>query len=78
MEVARAQDGEARLELRTADPLNGPLLAVVTVPSTANRYSWTTVTAPLTGAVEGVHDLYLVLHGGLRLAAFTVGREVGA
>ncbi|GHH29409.1 glycoside hydrolase family 3 protein [Lentzea cavernae] len=46
-------------------------LAEIPVPATGDRYSWTTVTAALPAPLEGVHDLRVVLHGDVRLAAFT-------
>jgi beta-glucosidase len=42
------------------------LLGAVTVPCTGGRYEWTEVTAPLS-APFGAGDLYLVVHGPVRL-----------
>lgn len=73
-EVSRTAPGDAVLELRADDPRTGPLLARLTVRSTGGRYDWTTVSTPVTGALDGVHDLHLVLHGEQRVAEFTVSR----
>jgi beta-glucosidase len=70
-EVARAADGEARLEFRAADRL----LAEMEVPVTGGRYTWTTVTAGLPAAVEGSHDLLLTMHGAFRLTAIRFSSE---
>jgi beta-glucosidase len=66
--------GEAILEVR-ADEQE---LARIVVPVTGDLYTWTSVGAELTGmdapgAVDGVHDLTLVLHGDFRFAAFRFG-----
>jgi beta-glucosidase len=58
--------GEARLEFRLADRS----LAVVDVPVTGDRYTWTTATAEFPERLDGVHDLWLTLHGDFRLTAF--------
>jgi hypothetical protein len=42
------------------DTVDGPLIAQATIPVTGNWQTWTTVTAPVSGAV-GVRNLYLVL-----------------
>ncbi len=49
---------------------NDLLLADVTVPLTGDRYAWTTVSAELPAAAEGVHDLRVTLHGDVRLSTF--------
>ncbi len=74
-QIARGGPGEARLELRADDPHRGPLLAVLPAPAAEDRYAWTDAVAPLDPAVGGLRDLYAVLHGPLRLAAFTVRRD---
>ncbi|WP_158849675.1 glycoside hydrolase family 3 protein [Saccharothrix deserti] len=67
VEVARVGgSGEGRLEFRLADRP----LAVVDVPVTGDRYTWTTATAEFPERLDGVHDLWLTLHGDFRLAAF--------
>ncbi len=45
------------------DRVNGPLIATATVSPTGGWQTWTTVTAPVTGAA-GVHNLYMVMKGG--------------
>jgi beta-glucosidase len=62
-EVARTPEGTALLELHAG----GRLLAVMRVPSTGDRYNWTTVKADLAGPLDGVHELTVVLTGELRL-----------
>jgi len=44
------------------DSLTGPLIGTATLPVTGGWQIWTTVTAPISGAV-GVHSLFLVEHG---------------
>ncbi|MFD7732517.1 glycoside hydrolase family 3 C-terminal domain-containing protein [Kitasatospora phosalacinea] len=67
-EVALEGPDAAELEFS----VDGAVLAVLAVPSTGGRYARETVTAALSGAPEGVHDLRVVLRGPVRLAAFTV------
>ena len=69
--VARAEPGTARLELRLDDPVQGRRLGGVDVPSTGGRYAWTAVTAPVE-VPGGVHDLYVLLVGALRLDHLTL------
>lgn len=45
------------------DRAGGPLIAQATIPGTGGWQTWTTVSAPVSGAV-GVRNLYLVLKGG--------------
>ncbi|MGW5610929.1 glycoside hydrolase family 3 C-terminal domain-containing protein [Streptomyces sp. NPDC003753] len=67
-EVAREGDtaGEASVEVRAGERK----LARIAVPVTGDQYAWTTVTTELSGVETGLHDLTLVLHGRIRLAAF--------
>jgi len=66
--VSRTEPGTARLDLRTGDPHDGPLLGGVDVPSVGGRYVWAEVTADVVlGDRPAVHDLYLVLTGAQRL-----------
>jgi beta-glucosidase len=76
-EVSLADDCPARVELRADDPLTGPLLAAVPVPTTGDRYAWTVATAAVDPRIAGVRDLYAVLHGPLRLTAVTLERDRG-
>jgi beta-glucosidase len=70
--VSQTQPGPSQLELRT-DKADGPVLATVTVPSTGDRYAWVDVSTEI-AAVDGVHDLYLLLHGAFRLDTFRLQR----
>ena len=70
-DVSRVASGQARLEVwADAVGTEGTLLAVLPVPSTGDRYAWTTVGADLRFPPSGVHDVHLVLTGELRLASF--------
>jgi beta-glucosidase len=71
--VSRTEPGSARLEFR-ANTWDGPLLADVPVPSTGDRYAWTTVSTDLR-AEPGIADLYLVLRGAQRISEFRVTAE---
>jgi hypothetical protein len=44
------------------DGMSGPLVGTATIPVTGGWQTWTTVSAPISGA-SGVHDLYLVFKG---------------
>ncbi len=68
-----APDG-GRIEVWTAVPGSGAPLASVTVPGTGSRYAWTEVTVPVR-LPDGVLDLYLALHGAVRLDWFRLERE---
>lgn len=69
--VARAAAGPASIQVRLDDPVNGRLVGTVAVPSTGGVYTYTGVTAPLTGA-GGRHDVYLVFTGDLRISRFSL------
>ncbi|WP_339154301.1 glycoside hydrolase family 3 C-terminal domain-containing protein [Actinomadura luteofluorescens] len=60
------------IEVRLDRP-NGPLAGTLTVPSTADAYSYKEISAPLTGT-RGNHDVYLVLKGETRLSTFSMTR----
>lgn len=66
-EVARAGEGCAALQLHC----DGVRLVDLRVPSTGDRYAWTTVDADLPEHVEGVHELTVVLNGEQRLGTLT-------
>ncbi|GAB2961548.1 glycoside hydrolase family 3 C-terminal domain-containing protein [Saccharothrix stipae] len=67
VEVARAEgSGQARLAFHLADRS----LGVVDVPVTGDRYAWTTADTRFDERLDGVHDLWLTLHGDFRLASF--------
>ncbi|MFG2652490.1 glycoside hydrolase family 3 C-terminal domain-containing protein [Streptomyces sp. NPDC048436] len=67
VEVFRTAVGTALLELWSGERL----LAAFTVPSTGERYAWTTVTSRLAERVEGVHDLRVVLTREQRLSTLS-------
>ncbi|MFF2520697.1 PQQ-dependent sugar dehydrogenase [Streptomyces liangshanensis] len=46
------------------DSVTGPVLARVTVPNTGGWETYTEVSAPITGAVDGPRDIYVVFTGG--------------
>ncbi|GAA2397604.1 glycoside hydrolase family 3 C-terminal domain-containing protein [Streptomyces glaucosporus] len=68
--AAREEPGAAEVVLRLA---GGRVLASLTVPSTGDRYAYTTVRAALPDPPTGVHDLRVTLHGPLRLARLGFG-----
>ncbi|WP_123962515.1 glycoside hydrolase family 3 protein [Streptomyces sp. TLI_185] len=74
-EVSRATEEDATVEIYAdGGPGTGTLLAVLDVPAgTHGRYDWRTVSAPMPAEVTGVHDLHLVLRGGVHLAAIAGG-----
>lgn len=59
--------GTGTIEVR----LGGKLAGKATSPGTADKYTYTSVTAALTGA-HGRHDVRLVLSGDLRVDTFTI------
>ncbi len=67
--VACAAPGGGRLEVWLTRPGTGAPAATAAVPDTGDRYQWTAVTAPLT-LPDGTRDLYLALHGPVRLDWF--------
>jgi beta-glucosidase len=68
--VARAAAGSGSVEVRLDSP-SGRLVGTVAVPSTGDRYAYTTATARLTGA-SGRHDVYLVFNSDLRISTFSL------
>jgi beta-glucosidase len=64
--VSRAAAGTATIQVRLDDPSTGPLAGTITVPSTGDRYTWTTVRADIRCAA-GRHDVYLVFTGAAEL-----------
>lgn len=46
-----------------ADSIGGPLLATIRIPHTGGWEKWQTVSASVSGTVNGVHDLYFVFKG---------------
>jgi beta-glucosidase len=78
--VAREEPAPATVAVHAGppghgDPAAGELLGTLTVPSTGSRYTWTEVGTGLRDlAGPASTDLYLVLDGPVRLAAFRVHR----
>jgi beta-glucosidase len=58
--------------VRLDDPVNGRLLATVSVPATADAYTYADAAAALP-ATGGRHDVYLVFGGPARLSTFGLG-----
>jgi beta-glucosidase len=69
--VARAEAGSTSCQIRLDNPVTGRVLATVDVPSTGDKYRYTTVTAPL-ASVSGRHDVYLVFNGDQRISRFSL------
>jgi beta-glucosidase len=69
--VARAAAGTATIQVRLDNPMNGRLAGTLQVPSTGDKYSYTTSTAPLAGA-SGRHTVYLVFTGDVRISTFSL------
>ncbi|QNE16915.1 carbohydrate-binding protein [Kribbella qitaiheensis] len=57
--LVAAEDNGGTIELRLDDPLHGPVLGTLQVPSTGHRHSWVESGTPLAEA-RGVHAVYLV------------------
>jgi beta-glucosidase len=70
-QVANGGTGTAQIQIRLDNPVSGPVIGTATVSSTGDVYSYTTTTASLTGA-GGIHDVYLVFTGDLRIASFSL------
>jgi len=62
--LARVASGlrGGQIEVR-ADSLKGQLMCRLEVPATGGWEQWTTITAPVTASVTGVHDLYFTFTG---------------
>jgi beta-glucosidase len=69
--VARASAGPASIQVRLDDPVNGRLVATIPVPSTGDKYAYTTAAAAVTGA-SGRHNVYLVFTGDVRISTFSL------
>ncbi|WP_248958820.1 glycoside hydrolase family 3 protein [Sphaerisporangium perillae] len=67
-----AATAAGKIEVRLDSP-TGKLLGTLQVPATGGVYSYTSVTAPLTTS-KGVHDVYLVFTGDLRIKDFSLTR----
>ncbi|MET7279279.1 glycoside hydrolase family 3 C-terminal domain-containing protein [Kribbella sp. NPDC005582] len=63
IEATVSAAGATKAEVRLGSP-TGPLAGTLSVPATADHYSWTTATAQLDGRLtRGVRDVYLVFTG---------------
>ncbi len=61
--VSRATEGTGKVEIRLGSP-TGPLAGTLSVPTTADRYTWATTTAQLDPRLaRGVRTVYLVFTG---------------
>jgi beta-glucosidase len=69
--VARAVAGTATIQVRLDDPVNGRLIGTATVPSTGDKYAYTSISTALTGA-SGRYDVYLVFTGDVRISTFAL------
>lgn len=67
--AANATAEPVNLEIRLDDPA-GTLVGVATIPVTGDVYQWTAVTIPVED-MAGIHDLYLVFSGVLRIRTFS-------
>jgi beta-glucosidase len=70
-QVAKGTPGSAQIQLRLDNPATGPVIGTATVSSTGDVYRYTSTSTRLTGAT-GIHDVYLVFTGDLRIASFTL------
>ncbi|WP_437974055.1 glycoside hydrolase family 3 C-terminal domain-containing protein [Sorangium sp. So ce295] len=68
---ARAEAGDALVEIRLDDPVRGKVVGTAVVPSTGDVYAYATAAAELDGAY-GRHDVYLVFRGAARLSTFAI------
>jgi beta-glucosidase len=66
--AARVAGGGGTVEVRLDSP-TGPLAGTATFAGTADKYTYTTVSAPLRGA-DGRRDVYLTFTGDLRIDTF--------
>lgn len=71
LRVARAAAGSTTVQIRLDDPVTGPVVGNATVPSTADPYKYTTITAPI-AVRPGRRDIYLTFGGELRLSRLSV------
>ncbi|MEE4488995.1 glycoside hydrolase family 3 C-terminal domain-containing protein [Streptomyces sp. BE230] len=74
--VARLRGSErpGRAELCLSSPDSGKPLAVIDVPVAADPMRWHTYETEFSVDEDGVQDIYLLLHGPIRLAAFGLAR----
>ena len=67
--VSKATAGDGAIVVRLDDPRRGRVVATLPVPSTGDRYTWTTVSAGL-ARTGGIHDVYLTFSAPLELSRF--------
>jgi len=67
---AKVAGGAGTIEVRLDSP-TGPLAGTASFAGTADKYAYTTVSAPLHGA-DGRRNVYLVFTGDLRVDTFTI------
>jgi beta-glucosidase len=72
--VARAAAGAASIQVRLDDPVHGRLLGTLAVNSTGDVFTYATARTALHGA-WGVHDVYLVSTGDLRVSTFSLDKR---
>ncbi|QKV94660.1 glycoside hydrolase family 3 C-terminal domain-containing protein [Streptomyces sp. NA02950] len=68
--AAKETPGTSTVQVRLDSP-TGPPAATARIPSTGSRYTYRTVTTPLTAAARR-RDVYLLLGKGLRLTTFSL------
>ena len=66
--VSKGDAGSAHIEIRLDSP-SGTLIGAGEVPGTGDWYNWIATTTAVNGAT-GVHAVYLVLKGSLRIRSF--------
>ncbi|MGW4617647.1 glycoside hydrolase family 3 C-terminal domain-containing protein [Streptomyces sp. NPDC004592] len=69
--AARVAGAAGTVEVRLGSP-TGTLAGTAHFEGTSSPYAYETVKAPLTAAAKGRRDVYLVLHGDLRLSTFSL------
>ncbi len=69
--VAKPDTTAASIQIVLDDPASGTVLGTIPVPSTGDRYAYTTVSTALASAA-GRHDVYLVFTGTLNLDTFSI------
>ncbi|MDX3262641.1 glycoside hydrolase family 3 C-terminal domain-containing protein [Streptomyces sp. MI02-2A] len=69
--AARVAGAAGTVEVRLGSP-TGTLAGTAHFEGTSSPYAYETVKAPLTTAAKGRRDVYLVLHGDLRLSTFSL------
>ena len=71
--VAKDDTVAANIQILLDDPVTGTVVGTLPVPTTGDRYTYTTATTALSGA-RGRHDVYLVFNGNAYLDSFTFSR----